>query len=357
MEKIVVFTPSLNIGGIERILLTYAKGLAEKGYNVTYLTLSNKGDFQIQPCKNLFYGNLGVKRLRLALFVLIKFLKQNKPNIIFCANEATMMVYIAKTLSGIPARIITSQHNYYENYLGMSFKKTFVPRYIFPLCYKVIAVSDGIRKMLINDFNNKPTKVVTISNPIDATLVQKQADEIVLDLPNEYVLFVGRFDKVKNIQLLINAYKLFNQRFPNVKLLLIGGGPELESITNHIKELNLQDEIKFLGIKSNPFPYIKKAKIIALSSKSEAFPTVLIESLILGKTIVSTPTFGAIEILNSGKYGYLSDSVSDVSGFYNKLVEAYLKPLDPNLLENYSLLNFSLDLKLTEFENLWKKKQ
>lgn len=69
MEKIVVFTPSLNIGGIERILLTYAKGLAAKGYEVIYLTLSGQGDYEYEPVENLTYSNLGVKRLRWAFLI------------------------------------------------------------------------------------------------------------------------------------------------------------------------------------------------------------------------------------------------------------------------------------------------
>lgn len=355
MEKIIVFTPSLNIGGIERILLTYAKGLAEKGYDVTYLTISNQGDFEFKTSENLVFENLGIKRLRQALFSLIKFLRKNKPDIILCANEATMMIYIAKVLSGISAKIITSQHNYYENYLDMSFKKTFVPKYIFSRCFRVIAVSNGISSMLINDFNINPDKIVTISNPIDILQIQGQANEIVNDLPNEYILFVGRFDKVKNIPLLIDAFKLFRQKFPTVKLLLIGGGSELNTLTDYILKVDLQKEIEVLGVKSNPFPYIKDAKMVVLSSISEAFPTVLLESLLLGTTIVSTPTPGARDILENGKYGYISDSISDVNDFYTKLVQGYLKPLDTNMLKEYALSNYNLGLKIMEIEKLWAK--
>lgn len=355
MEKIIVFTPSLNIGGIERILLTYAKGLAEKGYDVTYLTISNQGDFEFKTSKNLVFENLGIKRLRQALFALIKFLRKNKPDIILCANQATMMIYIAKVLSGISSKIITSHHNYYENYLEMNFKNKFVPKFIYPRCFKTIAVSNGIRSMLINDFKINSDKIVTISNPIDILQIEEQVNEMVNNLPHEYILFVGRFDKVKNITLLIDAFKLFNQKFPDVKLLFIGGGPESGRIIDHIRQLDLQNMVEILGVKSNPFPYIKNAKIVVLSSISEAFPTVLLESLVLGTTIVSTPTPGARDILKNGKYGYISDSISDVNDFYTKLVQGYSKPLDTNILKEYALSNYNLGLKIMEVEKLWKK--
>ncbi|MFD2554227.1 glycosyltransferase [Sphingobacterium tabacisoli] len=354
MEKIVVFTPTLNIGGIERILLTYARGLAEKRYEVTYLTLSDQGDFESQSYGYLVFENLGVTRLRKALFALVGFFKKNKPDIILCANEATMMVYIAKVLSGISSKIITSQHNYYENYLKMTFIKTFVPRYIYPRCFKVVAVSEGIRSMLINDFNNRPDNVVTISNPVDMNYIQEQALLPITDVPDDYILFVGRLDKVKNISLLIDTFKLFNQSFATVKLLIVGGGPELDSMKRRIVELGLESEVKILGVKSNPFPYIKQARIIVLSSFSEAFPTVLLESLVLGKTIVSTPTSGGIDILKNGKYGYLSNSVRESGDFYDKLVEAYNKPFDSKIVSGYALSNYNLNRKIEELECLWK---
>lgn len=350
MEKIVVFTPSLNIGGIERILLTYAKGLADKGYNVTYLTLSNQGDFDFDNSQNLVFENLNTKRLRQALFAFIRFLRFHKPSTILCANEATMMVYISKVLSGISTKIITSHHNYYENYLDLNFKNTFVPKFIYPRCFKTIAVSEGIRKMLLNDFNIKPNKVVTISNPIDIEQIQYQANEMVNSLPHEYILFVGRFDKVKNIPFLINAFNLFNKKFPDVKLLLIGGGPESDMIIEYIKQSGLQNSVELLGVKSNPFPYIKNAKIVVLSSISEAFPTVLLESLVLGKTIVSTPTYGGMDILKNGKYGYISKSISDITNFYENLVQGYLKPLDAKVLEDYASSNYQLNLKVIELQ-------
>lgn len=354
MEKIVVFTPSLNIGGIERILLTYAKGLAGKGYNVTYLTLSNQGDFEFQPTKNLILENLGINRLRKALFTLIKFLRKNKPDVILCANEATLMVYIANVLSGNTTKIITSHHNYYENYLDLNFKNTFVPKFVYPRCFKVIAVSEGIRSMLIHDFNIKSNKVVTISNPIDIREIQNKSIQNVDNLPNEYILFVGRFDKVKNIPFLIDGFKLFNQKFPDVKLLLIGGGSELDVIVDYINQVDLKNKIELLGVKSNPFPYINNAKIVVLSSRSEAFPTVLLESLILGKTIVSTPTYGGIDILKDGKYGYISKSISDVNDFHEKLVQAYLNPLNTEVLINYASSNYQLNLKVNQLQKTMK---
>jgi glycosyltransferase involved in cell wall biosynthesis len=350
-KKIVIFTPTLNIGGIERVLLTYAKGLRERGYNVIYLTCSDKKDFQFEYDVN--FVNLGVSQLRKSLWSLILFLLKNKPDIILTANEATLIIFIAKLFSRCSAKIITSQHNYYNNNSEVGLRQKFIIRYIFPLCDNIIAVSIGISSMLINQFKLNPNKVVTIYNPLDIEIILQSANVKVCNISNEYILFVGRLNPVKNLPLLFAAFKIFHQNHQNVDLIIIGDGYIKKELELLISELGLDTVIHLIGIKSNPFPFIKQAKIVALSSLTEALPTILLESLVLGKTIVSTPTHGAIDILKNGTYGYLSDSLIDVNSFANMLECAYNHPIDEEILTKLVKQNYELSLKIVEIENLW----
>ena len=57
--------------------------------------------------------------------------------------------------------------------------------------------------------------------------------------------------------------------------------------------------IHFLGAKTNPMPYLKRANLIALTSSSEAFPMIILEAIALNIKIVTTPTLGALEILSN----------------------------------------------------------
>lgn len=357
MEKIIIFTPTLNIGGIERVLLTYAKGLGIKKYDVLYLTCSGEGDFEVESYENVQFVNLDVLRLRKSLFSLIKFFRKNKPDVIFTANDATLIIFLAKILSGISAKLITSHHNYYDNNVEVGLRQKMVIKYIYPLCYKVVAVSNGIRTMLISNFNLDSNKVVTIYNPIDIPEILRLSDESAHSLPSDkYILYVGRLSEVKNLPLLFNAFKIFNQFYPDVKLYVIGNGADNEMLKRVIDELNLRDSILMLGVKSNPFPYIKCARIVALPSISEALPTILLESLALGKTIVSTPTQGAVDILKNGEYGYISKSPFDANDFYETLKIAYENPLNSALLYNEVVKSYGLSAKIVELEKLWKIK-
>lgn len=357
MQKIVIFTPTLNIGGIERVLLTYAKGLAINNYEIIYLTCSSQGHFDLESYKNVRFVSLNATRLRKSLFSLISFFRKTKPDIIFTANDATLIIFLAKFLSGVSAKLITSQHNYYDDNAEVGLRQKLIIQYIYPLCYKIVAVSDGIRAMLIEKFNINSNKVVTIYNPIDVSEILRFSETSIPSLPSEnYILYVGRLSAVKNLPLLFQAFRIFNLSYPDVKLLVIGDGNDRKIIEEAIDQLEIKDCVFLIGVKSNPFPYIKRAKVVALSSTSEALPTVLLESLALGRTIVSTPTHGALDILKNGKYGYISKSLLDVDDFYEVLKDAYENPFDSNMLYNEVVTNYDLSSKVVEFEKLWKTK-
>jgi len=106
-----------------------------------------------------------------------------------------------------------------------------------------------------------------------------------------------------------------------------------------------------LGAMSNPFPLMKYAKLILSSSLSEALPTVFLESFALGKTVVATPTMGAIDLLRDGKLGYISDSLTGVDDFAKKINQAYDNPLEPSVLLGEAQ-KFSIENKVKELERI-----
>ena len=79
-------------------------------------------------------------------------------------------------------------------------------------------------------------------------------------------------------------------------IIILGEGSERESLENYIRENKLENSIKLLGFKSNPYPYIKNADAYILSSRYEGYPLVLCEALVLNKKIISTDCTGAVEV-------------------------------------------------------------
>ena len=77
-KKIAVFTPSVNIGGIERVLMTYAALLSERGYNVSYLICRDDSELISEISENISVHNLRTNRLRNSIWKLTKYLHKEK---------------------------------------------------------------------------------------------------------------------------------------------------------------------------------------------------------------------------------------------------------------------------------------
>ncbi|WP_418696784.1 glycosyltransferase [Bacteroides sp.] len=348
MKKVVLFTSSLNVGGIERVFLTYAGMLADAGYDITYLVCYDSGTLLNQVPANVRLYSLGTNKLRISLLAFARFIRDNKPDVILCASTATIIVYFAVLLSRIRVKIITSHHNFLNVDVVSYIDKKVIWKF-YNQCSSVIAVSKGIYDLLIKH-RVKEEKIHLIYNPVDIKKILLLSNEYSERLPDNYILFVGRLSKVKNLPFLLSAFNNFCMHIPNVPLVIVGDGPEKEDIVGLSK--GIDGEIKFVGNVSNPYPYINKASVIVLSSLSEAFPTVLLESMALGKTIVSTPTQGALEILEKGKFGYLSKDFHDAFSFSTLLIHAYKFPLKKDVLIE-GCVRYSMDNSLRQLLSLF----
>lgn len=348
-KKIVLFTPTLNIGGIERVFMTYAQLLAKRGYNVTYLVCYDNGDFKNELAYNIRIHNLGTNNLKSSLWKLVTFIHKEQPDDIIVANSVTLIVLLAKWMCLSNVNIITSHHNYLNSEVKSWLEKHLVWK-AYNYCSSVIAISKGLNNLLLEK-KVSPQKIHLIYNPIYISNILKMA-QCKIDLPFEdYIVFIGRLSIVKNIKLLIDAIYEINKMY-RLPLLIVGDGVERSYLERRVSQLGIQNIVCFIGNQPNPYPFIKNARLVALSSESEAFPTVLLESLALGKTIVSTPTNGALEILENGKYGYISKSYNDVDDFKITINNAYNNPIDASLLTDYLNQKFSPEVTIDKLETL-----
>lgn len=349
MKKIVFFTPSLNIGGIERVLLTYAHLLSQKGYDVTYLTCYDSGVFLEEINNGVKLHNFKTNKLRNSIFKLSSYLFNNKPDAIIVANAATVIVLIAKLLAFSSTKIITSHHNYNNVEVKSLIDRKIIWK-VYNRCNSVIAISKGIYSFLKNN-GVKESKIRLIYNPIDFENVIRMSKEPV-NIDGNYILFVGRVTDVKNLIFLIKSYYLFHKSNPLCKLVIVGDGPERENLVKLTRELQIESSVEFVGAVANPYPYIFKSKVIVLSSFSEAFPTILLEGLTLGKTIVATPTKGAMEILDEGALGYVTKSFNDVEEFSYTMEYAINHPINKELLIDAVYKKYNTSYSIEKLEKI-----
>lgn len=122
------------------------------------------------------------------------------------------------------------------------------------------------------------------------------------------IVTVGRLSKQKNQQLLIDAFAIINNEFPEYILEIFGDGELSGEIEEHIKNLNLREKVFLRGTTGNIPDRIYSASLFVLSSDYEGVPNALIEAMALGIPCISTDCKpgGARTLINSGINGILT---------------------------------------------------
>lgn len=181
-----------------------------------------------------------------------------------------------------------------------------ITKFIFSKADEIFAVSKAATLDLRENFGIK--KAFCIYNPMDIAKITelKNAD---IEIKKEGFTFVsvGRLTKVKNHKILLKAMSKID-----AKLWIIGAGELENELANFIKEQKLENKVKMLGKKENPFAYMAKADALVLSSLSECLPCVLLEALACSLPIISTDCkSGPREIIspNSDINKFLKDEI------------------------------------------------
>ena len=160
-----------------------------------------------------------------------------------------------------------------------------------------IAVSQGVKNELETYFGIKVNKVIynpfNIKNINFMLNVDSQGD---ISPYGKYILNAGRLSYQKNHSALIKAFSAVKDEYDS--LLILGEGPEKTNLEHLVKELDIVDQVHFLGFSENPYFYMKNAELFVLTSRFEGFGNVIVESLISGcPVIASNCDYGPSEIL------------------------------------------------------------
>ncbi len=114
-----------------------------------------------------------------------------------------------------------------------------------------------------------------------------------------------------------------SEKIKNLKLILIGYGPEYETIRNYAEELEIKDKLIILKNIKNPYPYIKKSDLLVLSSQYEGMGNILVEAITIGTPVISSNCkSGPSEILLNGKGGDLFQ-VSNYKQLSKKIINHF----------------------------------
>ena len=304
--------PTIDVGGVEKNFLLISKYLGKKLNKLSVITTSyeKKALFR-KNIEFISYSKFNTRffsrriKFFLALLLLFSELLKKKNNVVFAFQANFYCVFLCKIFK---TRIIVRSNSSPTGW-SHNFFKVKLYKYALKLADVIIVNSEQFKKLLSNKFK---VNSICIYNPLNKKeIIKKSKQKINLSFfSNKTINFinVGRLEDQKDHETLINGFIKLKSEI-NYKLLIIGNGRNKNKLNILIKRNSLDNRIKIVDFKKNPYPFMKKADAFILSSIFEGLPNVLLEALVLKKFIISSncPT-GPLEILQNGKGGLLFKS-------------------------------------------------
>lgn len=175
-------------------------------------------------------------------------------------------------------------------------------------CDYIAQVSEACKKEFDKNYPALKDKSIVIENLLSADYLRKRADESITDMENNEcikLLSIGRFSEQKNFDNVPEICKFIKEANIEIRWYLIGYGGEENLIRNKIKEYGVEDNVKILGKKINPYPYIKQCDIYVQPSRYEGKAVTVREAQILCKPIIITDFTTAASQLEDGVDGII----------------------------------------------------
>ena len=331
--RIAIVVKSLAIGGMEKVAVTLADAFHEKGYETHLIYFKHKGNVLV-PKNPLLQHNFALKRqMNLSgIGLLWKFIAKFL-NLLFKRSYPLWIGLLSAPLFKYQFKILEKEYGGFDLVIfrGQGTFEMVWPlrdkRFVFVNESVLCANGCGVLQQLYGKllFNNRnvanvsenvtdtfltlqkkgsfqTNKMATITNPIDVTHTQEQANAYQPDIHSPYILSVGRLVPLKNIPLLVEAYAYARENLGlTLPLVIVGDGKERKNIEKKINELKLNTLITLTGKLSNPYPWMKHAELFVLSSKFEGLGMVLLEAMACGTNVVATDSSSGVQNVMTGE--------------------------------------------------------
>jgi L-malate glycosyltransferase len=359
-------------GGSGVVATELGKALSMRGHQVHFISYK-------QPARlDFFTGNIFFHEVYVSHYPLFDFppyetaltsrlvdvVKHEKLDVLHVhyaiphASAAVMAKHILAT-EGIHIPIVTTLHGTDITLVGKD--KSFEPVVSYSLNQSngVTAVSDSLKRDTYEHFR-VTRDIEVIPNFIDFDRFSKQAKEhfkkAVSPNGEKIIIHTSNFRKVKRVEDVVRVFGKVREKM-NVKLLLVGDGPERQNIEQLCRDLNLCEGISFLGKQDAVEEVLSIGDLFLMPSETESFGLAALEAMACEVPVVSSNAGGIPELNIDGKTGFMCN-VGDVDAMAEKALyilgdDERLKTFKHNARQR--ALEFHIDKIVPQYERMYEE--
>ena len=344
-KRIAIVQPAMHIGGVEKVLITVLRAFDYSKVEIDLYLGNISGEFinsipsevniiqipEIPKCKDAIIRELCSLHFGQALYICVTHLILKST--IFSQNkkDKNTYKYLVKRIS-CSYDVAVSWHggwDYYNKFAVWSLKAKRHLAWIhgdigsqknekvFNEFDSIICVSESTRDQFCKYYPTVATKTKVIHNIIDRDEITKKAQESAeeMDIQRFSIVSVGRITREKGFQMIPDIAKMVNSGGVDFEWYIVGDGNMRMDIEKALQKYHLNC-VHMLGLKSNPYPYMKMCSLYVQPSFSEGYCTTTNEAKVLGKPIVVADVPGISEQFVHGVTGYVvpEATVEDLAG-------------------------------------------
>lgn len=305
--RIAFVTPSLTMGGYEKVIVAYANELNRRGYQVDILCGFKKGDLIDTVDSDVRVIDFQA-RARKFVFPLVEYLKKNSVDILYCGFRSYNCIgVLAKKIAKVPTCVYASQHGFQADGKLERLVKGRIIKHADCLTAVTQMVANFEAKQMYIDVN----KFSILNNPVfdENQIIKKETHEwFEEDIP--IIAVCGRIARDKGKNFCIEILKVLNDSMP-VRMLVLGDGPYMNECKRLAESLHIDDKVDFMGYVRNPRGYMAGCKLLLHTALEEGFGNIIVEALAVDIPVCATNCTGPMYIIQDGKYGINLGNVND----------------------------------------------
>ncbi|KGX85536.1 N-acetyl-alpha-D-glucosaminyl L-malate synthase BshA [Pontibacillus marinus] len=322
------------VGGSGVIATELAKLLAEKGYEIHFIT--SNIPFRLKRIyPNIYYHEVEMNHYPVFQYPPYDLALANKMAEVINREQIDILhvhyamphaicAILAKEMVEHDVKIVTTLHGTDITVLGVDPSLKNMIRFGIDRSDRVTAVSESLvnqtREML-----NVERNMDVIYNFVDEREYRQREEanhlreEYGIQSDEKVIIHISNFRQVKRVQDVIYSFERITQEV-NAKLLLVGDGPEYSTVCQLVSELGLRDRVIFLGKQENVSELLSISDLKLLLSSKESFGLVLLEAMACGVPCIGTNIGGIPEVIQNGESGYICE-LGDIEDISNKSIE------------------------------------